>query len=116
MCVAADWRRLKNSLPGPIWTPCASPVTCTPSEVPPEKRLLEITTPLGPGECTPEVVTVIRPSPHDEHGSMLSKVPWSTRMFALAMVETICSVAVKVLLAIVTSGCPAGCRPGWSGR
>ena len=86
-------------------------MTCTPSDVPPEKRLLEITTPLGPGECTPEVVTVIRPSPHDEQGSMLSKVLWSTTMFALATVDTICSVPVKALLAIVTSCAPWSVPP-----
>jgi len=80
--------------------------------VPPEKRLLEITTPLGPGERLPEVVTVMRPSPHDEHGSMLSKVLWSMRRFALATVETICSVAVKALLAIVTFWLPCRVPPG----
>ena len=87
-------------------------MTCTPSEVPPEKRLLEMTTPLGPTERLPELVTVMRPSPHDEQGSMLSKVLWSMRMFALAMLAVICSVAVNALLAIVTFWLPWMLPPG----
>ena len=85
---------------------------CTPSELPPEKTLLEIVTPLGPGGLEPSVVTVTRPSGHDPHGLMLLKTSWSTTMFALATVDTMFSVSVKVLLAIVMSCAPRRVPPG----
>ena len=85
---------------------------CTPSELPPEKTLLEIVTPLGPGGLEPSVVTVTRPSGHEPHGLMLLKTSWSMRMFALATVDTMFRVSVKVVLAIVMSCAPRRVPPG----
>ena len=112
MCTELDWARLKNSLPGPTTTPLAFPVICTPSELPPEKTLLEIVDAARPGGFEPSVVTVTRPSRHDPHGLMLLNTSWSTTMFALATVETMFSVSVKVLLAIVMSCAPRRVPPG----